>query len=616
MAQTVTSDMQLFNNVRSLLTAELLSAINDSPTLVAQMLAYEAAVVAITAKAITTGSGGGGYFMPAQGDIAQYIFLGQDNFSGLSNGGISGKIHLSKAIDALAHEIGHYAYQSRDAANWAAAGGSTEDRIQACLTTEGYAVINNYLVKREIEAAARLRGETPPRTVTGDVQGNGLLTLLDAIYAETDGSRSIDDYAAGVGNLYGVTNPPSVGGYDNYLTMCRANANAGGGINPAPMPVLETVPDAWTTSWTEPDGTVIQLRLDWGQIATFVSGLEIGYARFLFDLTKEGNVEGGTGMTYLAGEEGNDTLTCTAGAGLMVGGTGDDKLSGGEQADVLYGDARKEDDTETGGADALDGGNGSDKLYGGGGADILKGQGGADYLEGNGGDDTLVGGAGGDFLVGGAGDDTYVIVTGEGNDTIEDGDGAGAIELDGARLDGGTALAPGVWVRGGTTYHFEAGADGRGELLIRQGAVTVRVERFRDGELGIVLEGEDALAGAAPLTEAADHIGPAQNPAPGLDGLGGNDVLVSHELSAALLGGGGGDLLFGGAGADRLEGGAGGDYLNGGAGADLILGGRRELPGPTAFPGKYQSSAYCNKRDSLEGGRAVSANDSQWRRTA
>ena len=82
-----------------------------------------------------------------------------------------------------------------------------------------------------------------------------------------------------------------------------------------------------------------------------------------------------------------------------IGGSGNDRLTGNQAANVLRG---------SGGADRLDGLTGNDFLDGGSGNDRLFGGPGADKLYGRADNDVLVGGCGADLLAGGAGADCFV----------------------------------------------------------------------------------------------------------------------------------------------------------------------------------------------------------------
>ena len=140
------------------------------------------------------------------------------------------------------------------------------------------------------------------------------------------------------------------------------------------------------------------------------------------------------------GGGGNDALTGDGGANWLFGGAGDDTLAGGAGADSLdggigtntlsYGSdtAGVSADLGTGavsGGDASGdtianfanvlGGSGNDALSGNGSANRLSGDAGNDTLAGGLGDDTLDGGANDDLLTGGAGNDS--LAGGAGNDT-------------------------------------------------------------------------------------------------------------------------------------------------------------------------------------------------------
>jgi Ca2+-binding RTX toxin-like protein len=105
----------------------------------------------------------------------------------------------------------------------------------------------------------------------------------------------------------------------------------------------------------------------------------------------------------------------------IVGGAGDDSLSGNNQSTALQGqlDGGPGNDTIIGsqGADFLQGGDGTDRiaglagediLLGGSGDDTLNGGAGFDQVGGMDGNDILFGGPDGDFVGGGAGDDQMI----------------------------------------------------------------------------------------------------------------------------------------------------------------------------------------------------------------
>ncbi|MFD1158923.1 matrixin family metalloprotease [Roseovarius aestuarii] len=112
----------------------------------------------------------------------------------------------------------------------------------------------------------------------------------------------------------------------------------------------------------------------------------------------------------IIGGAGDDTLSGSNGVDRFAGGDGSDLLSGLDGNDKLAGGN---------GADTLDGGNGNDNLIGGSGADLLRGMANGDTLRGDDGNDTLEGGSGNDILEGG--DDQDVLNGGTGNDKLEGG---------------------------------------------------------------------------------------------------------------------------------------------------------------------------------------------------
>ena len=90
------------------------------------------------------------------------------------------------------------------------------------------------------------------------------------------------------------------------------------------------------------------------------------------------------------GNQGDDTLTGEASSDYLRGGKGSDVLVGGLESDLLSGNLDN---------DTLDGGEGDDFLRGGKGNDLLTGGSGRDILVGDRDGDTLIGGGDGDTFV-------------------------------------------------------------------------------------------------------------------------------------------------------------------------------------------------------------------------
>jgi Ca2+-binding RTX toxin-like protein len=118
----------------------------------------------------------------------------------------------------------------------------------------------------------------------------------------------------------------------------------------------------------------------------------------------------------VVGGAGDDVLTGNAGFNALIGCGGADTLNGLGRFDVLSGDLGPPRTFMScgvpfevpggSGDDTLNGGAGGDSLSGGPGEDTLNGGGAFDVLDGKSGDDALNGGAWGDSLSGGGGDDT------------------------------------------------------------------------------------------------------------------------------------------------------------------------------------------------------------------
>ncbi|WP_332822146.1 type I secretion C-terminal target domain-containing protein, partial [Pseudomonas sp.] len=149
-------------------------------------------------------------------------------------------------------------------------------------------------------------------------------------------------------------------------------------------------------------------------------------------------LQGGAGGDVLLGGLGDDVLSGGEDDDVLVGDAGSDQLLGGEGVDVADYSADTAGvsvNLETGiGEGGLADGDTYDSIegiLGGAGDDQLSGDTQANYLEGGAGDDILSGGAGDDVLIGGLGDDTmsggegrdsFVWNAGDtgGNDTISD----------------------------------------------------------------------------------------------------------------------------------------------------------------------------------------------------
>jgi Ca2+-binding RTX toxin-like protein len=93
----------------------------------------------------------------------------------------------------------------------------------------------------------------------------------------------------------------------------------------------------------------------------------------------------------------------------VMAGRGNDTITTGSEADVIYAGKGNDVIKAGGGADLVYGGDGNDNIGGGNGNDTLWGGHGADYIFGNDGNDKLGGVLGANTLIGGAGNDTFVV---------------------------------------------------------------------------------------------------------------------------------------------------------------------------------------------------------------
>ena len=259
--------------------------------------------------------------------------------------------------------------------------------------------------------------------------------------------------------------------------------------------------------------------------------------------TIQSNVErlvGGSGNDVLTGINTENRLTGNAGADTLVGAGQRDTLLGGAGDDTLEGEA---------GADDLDGGVDGDTLRGGTENDELAGGEGDDTLEGSAGDDRLFGGDDDDTLRGDAGLDS--LFGEDGNDSL-DGGVDRDISSGGTGSDTATYLVRTARVVVVIGEEFVSG-DATDEVGGQRDTINTDVEHLTGGE------GDDALTGNADRNR--------------LIGSRGNDDIFGGTGNDTLIGGPGDDELDGQADDDTIRGDAGLDTLFGGFGADTLFGG-------------------------------------------
>jgi Ca2+-binding RTX toxin-like protein len=304
-------------------------------------------------------------------------------------------------------------------------------------------------------------------------------------------------------------------------------------------------------------------------------------------------VEGGSGDDTLYGEAGDDLLKGGEGDDALFGGAGDDVLMGGAGDDLLDGgegvDTADYSDDSAGVVVDLSAGTaegdaiGFDELVS---IETVIGGSGDDILTGDEGANRLVGGAGDDVVMAGGGDD--VIVAGPGNDMVDGGAGSDTLDLSAATgpvsvdFAGGRASGAGIGVQSFVnieTLLFGAGDDivtgGNGNDAFDGGAGndTLKGGAGNDTLSGGV--GDDMLDGGSGDDMVFGGLGndmlKGGSGVDLLDGGAGDDVIEAGSGNDILLGGAGNDVLDGGSGDDRIEGGAGDDILTGGSGRDVFV---------------------------------------------
>jgi Ca2+-binding RTX toxin-like protein len=252
------------------------------------------------------------------------------------------------------------------------------------------------------------------------------------------------------------------------------------------------------------------------------------------------------GRLSVEGGDGNDELQADTPAGaLLLGGSGDDALTGGPSRDVLRGGA------------------GNDRLRGGDGRDTVSG---------GPGDDDLAGGEGRDRVRGGPGTDLFA-----GSDTAAERQDFGRGDTLLGQL---VVLSEHVYVSGGTLHI--TGTDGANHVTVTQTVDRDHPDTAVRFDYAISLDGRSSERGSV---EPGGKIKAVR-----VDARGGDDVVdlgrrtgppdhayvktvMPVGVPVTVLGGSGNDQIYGGAAANVIDGGEGDDYVSGGSSDDRVQGG-------------------------------------------
>ena len=314
-------------------------------------------------------------------------------------------------------------------------------------------------------------------------------------------------------------------------------------------------------------------------------------------------------------DAGNDTITIGNGETYVIGGGGDDLITGltgnqivvGDQGDITWdttGSLTKVaslfNANSSDGVDTITLGNGQNIVIGGGKGDVITTGSGNDYIVGDNGFATVVAGVvtqlssadptvtGDDLINAGQGNNT--VIGGSGNDTLNTGNGNDVIIGDGGFVTWSTA---GVLQQASSLFNT-AGTDGNdvinpgnGANYIIGGGGNDTINGGADNDYIIGDNGSITwLAGVPSLMTSADFT------------VAGNDTIVTGEGDNYVIGGGGNDSIVSGSGRDQLIGDQGfvtwnadgtrhevsslfnptgtdgADVISGGGGNDNIIGGQ------------------------------------------
>ncbi len=332
---------------------------------------------------------------------------------------------------------------------------------------------------------------------------------------------------------------------------------------------------------------------------------------------------GGEGDDKLVGGAGSDTLHGGGGQDIIVIDDADNmaNISGGDGRDtlVIEGSVGRTIDIAAHGFEAVVGGDGNDILsssatapaamVGGGGDDTLTGNIGDDRIDGGSGDDVLIGGAGDDILIGGTGEDDFSagagddilmidsddrVVDDQGGLLIDAGDGFDLVIADGplglaidlgqinAEMAIGGIASDVFWTTGTDAVNISGqGADdalfgGAGDDQLDGGTGDDALAGGAGADLLTGGAGRDTAAYGASATGVDVNLATRRGRGGDAEGdvLQGIENLSGSDFDDVLTGDTQDNLLQGGAGADILTGGRGDDALEGGLGDDIYEYGR------------------------------------------
>jgi hypothetical protein len=359
--------IKIFSNVRNQITQSMIDAINASPTLLSQISRYSAQVgqgafsIEVAAGAFYTWSSSvrvGNDWVPT----GHRIGLDQYSFNG-----------VSEFISTISHELGHWEHVLRytRSRNQARDRGDEVALVATCLDAQGYAIVNNWIVQKELKESnikISIRGDAePPGTESGVVRST--LDLLDErlidILPEFHPSLTFEEVRMQTlvtaasrlnrANIPSGQDPTRIEKQNNYIGYCSSEAlkalqDRPNSPGPLPAPVDFTVmfwggpegvsnqtmttlgpdgaplyTDTFSTSATAADTRTVEYATAYGRDVVVVWTRTTGAS---FDET------GSLSITTTAPDGTSDRYSVTGGAGYAVLG-----VDGSLTFDLGYGTA-------------------------------------------------------------------------------------------------------------------------------------------------------------------------------------------------------------------------------------------------------------------------------------
>ena len=261
----------------------------------------------------------------------------------------------------------------------------------------------------DLLAQAETPTETTPESSTTNSFLEGLSSFLQDMYQEWS-NNSNDNESSSAQQFYEWWSQNSAGKNSSWQELYEWWAQNSAGKNSWWQEVF----------YASADGQQNNLVLDQIELPGSNSDSTINYQQvsggeqddiIAGDATAE-EISGQQGDDLIDGAEGDDLIDGGSGRDTIFGFDGDDSINGGEGDDVISGESDH---------DVLLGEAGSDVLMGGDHDDYLDGGTGRDFLNGNTGDDVLMGRSDNDALEGEAGKD--LVIGGEGQDIGNGGSG-------------------------------------------------------------------------------------------------------------------------------------------------------------------------------------------------